>query len=55
MKTNPFVRAAILFALSAAFASADPRHAAERLFADPALLAAHRAMLPQGMARKRGD
>jgi len=42
-------------ALSSAFASADPRHAAERLFADPALLAAHRAMLPQGMARRRGE
>ncbi|MGB9365273.1 MAG: glucans biosynthesis glucosyltransferase MdoH [Xanthobacteraceae bacterium] len=35
--------------------SADPRHAIERLFADPALLAAHRAMLPKGIARKRGD
>jgi membrane glycosyltransferase len=42
-------------ALSNSFASADPRHAIERLFADPALLAAHRAMLPQGVSRKRGD
>jgi len=42
-------------ALSSSFASADPRHAIERLFADSALLAAHRAMLPQGVSRKRGD
>ena len=34
--------------------AADSRHAIERLFADPALLAAHRAMLPKGVARKRG-
>jgi membrane glycosyltransferase len=35
--------------------SADPRSGLERLFADPALLAAHRAMLPQASLRKRGE
>jgi len=33
----------------------ESRHAIERLFAEPALLAAHRAMLPQAVARKRGE
>ena len=42
-------------ALALGSAGADPRHAIERLFADPALLAAHRAMLPKGVARKRGE
>ena len=42
-------------ALVAEFAGADQRGAIERLFADPALLAAHRAMLPQALARKPGE
>ena len=42
-------------ALAAEHAGADRRGAIERLFADPALLAAHRAMLPQEGARKRGE
>jgi membrane glycosyltransferase len=42
-------------ALAAQFASADQRGALERLMADPALLAAHRAMLPQAASRKVGD
>ena len=33
----------------------DRRSALERLFADPALLAAHRAMLPQAPPRKPGE
>ena len=41
-------------ALALELPAADSRHAIERLFADPALLAAHRAMLPKGVARKRG-
>ena len=41
-------------ALAQASVDVDPRHAVERLFADPALLAAHRAMLPKHAARKRG-
>jgi len=40
-------------ALSAQPAAGDSHNAIERLFAEPDLLAAHRAMLPQG-ARKRG-
>ena len=42
-------------ALAAELASADPRSALERLIADPALLAAHRAMLPKETPRKAGD
>jgi membrane glycosyltransferase len=42
-------------ALVAEFSSGDRRSALERLFADPALLAAHRAMLPQAPARKPGE
>src|SRR3954470_19768461 len=42
-------------ALAAELASSDPRSGVERLFADPALLAAHRAMLPKGAPRKRGE
>jgi membrane glycosyltransferase len=41
-------------ALAAEFANDDPRPAIALLFAEPALLAAHRAMLPQAAARKRG-
>jgi membrane glycosyltransferase len=41
-------------ALAGEPAARDTRHAFERLFAEPALLAAHRAMLPQ-VARKRGE
>jgi membrane glycosyltransferase len=42
-------------ALVAEFASGDRRGALERLFADPALLGAHRAMLPPAPARKPGE
>jgi membrane glycosyltransferase len=42
-------------ALVAEFASGDRRGALERLFAEPALLAAHRALLPQAAARKPGE
>jgi len=42
-------------ALAVELASTDPRSGLERLFADPALLAAHRAMLPQSSPRKRGQ
>jgi len=42
-------------ALAAEFTGTDRRGALERLFADPALLSAHRAMLPQAPARKPGD
>ena len=42
-------------ALATELANSDPRSGVERLFADPALLAAHRAMLPQGTPRKRGE
>ena len=42
-------------ALATELASSDPRSGLERLFADPALLAAHRAMLPQAAPRKRGE
>ena len=42
-------------ALVAEFSSTDQRNAVERLFADPALLAAHRAMLPRTRARKPGE
>jgi membrane glycosyltransferase len=42
-------------ALVAEFSSGDRRNALERLFADPALLAAHRAMLPQAPPRKAGE
>jgi len=42
-------------ALAAEFATPDRRGALERLFADPALLSAHRAMLPQAPARKPGE
>jgi membrane glycosyltransferase len=42
-------------ALSTAFASLDTRPTIVRLFADPALLSAHRAMLPRETARKRGQ
>jgi len=42
-------------ALAAELASSGPRSGVERLFADPALLAAHRAMLPKGAPRKRGE
>jgi membrane glycosyltransferase len=42
-------------ALVAEFSSGDQRSALERLFADPALLAAHRAMLPATPARKPGE
>ena len=42
-------------ALVAKLASSDPRSGLERLFADPVLLAAHRAMLPQAGPRKRGE
>ena len=42
-------------ALAAELANSDRRSGLERLFADPALLAAHRAMLPQGTPRKRGE
>ncbi len=42
-------------ALAAEFHSEDPRGALERLLADPALLAAHRAMLPGTAARKPGE
>jgi membrane glycosyltransferase len=41
--------------LVAGFPGSDQRPALERLFADPALLAAHRAMLPQTPARKPGE
>jgi membrane glycosyltransferase len=41
-------------ALALELPGAEPRHAIEGLFADSALLAAHRAMLPNGVARKRG-
>ncbi|TMI98918.1 MAG: glucans biosynthesis glucosyltransferase MdoH [Alphaproteobacteria bacterium] len=42
-------------ALIAEFAGSDRRPAVERLFSDPALLAAHRAMLPQMAARQPGE
>jgi membrane glycosyltransferase len=42
-------------ALATELANSDRRSGLERLFADPALLAAHRAMLPQGAPRKRGE
>jgi membrane glycosyltransferase len=42
-------------ALAAELEDADPRGALERLTADPALLAAHRAMLPPAGPRKAGD
>jgi membrane glycosyltransferase len=42
-------------ALAAQLASSDQRGALGRLFADPALLAAHRAMLPPMPERKPGD
>ncbi|MEJ0078351.1 MAG: glucans biosynthesis glucosyltransferase MdoH [Alphaproteobacteria bacterium] len=42
-------------ALAGELATSDPRPRLERLFADPALLAAHRAMLPPAGPRKRGD
>jgi membrane glycosyltransferase len=42
-------------ALAAELAGTDQRSAIERLFSDPALLAAHRAMLPRAPARKPGD
>jgi membrane glycosyltransferase len=42
-------------ALAAKFSSGDRRGALERLFADLALLAAHRAMLPQAPTRKPGE
>ena len=42
-------------ALVADFAGASQRGAIERLFSDPALLAAHRAMLPQIPARRPGE
>ena len=42
-------------ALSDEFADTDARHAVERLFANPELLAAHRAMLPERAGRKRGE
>jgi membrane glycosyltransferase len=42
-------------ALVAGFAGSDQRPAIEQLFSDPALLAAHRAMLPQVPARKPGE
>jgi membrane glycosyltransferase len=42
-------------ALAAEFNGTDRRGALERLFADPALLSAHRAMLPQTAARRPGD
>jgi membrane glycosyltransferase len=42
-------------ALAAEFAACDPRNGIERLLADPALLAAHRAMLPPAKARKMGE
>jgi len=42
-------------ALAAEFSGDGRRSALERLFADPALLAAHRAMLPQAPARKPGE
>jgi membrane glycosyltransferase len=42
-------------ALVAEFSTGDQRGALERLFADPALLAAHRAMLPATPARKPGE
>ncbi|MFL5178699.1 MAG: glucans biosynthesis glucosyltransferase MdoH [Microvirga sp.] len=42
-------------ALVAEFSTGDQRGALERLFADPALLAAHRAMLPATPTRKPGE
>jgi membrane glycosyltransferase len=42
-------------ALAVEFADNDPRGALERLIADPALLAAHRAMLPHEALRKAGE
>jgi membrane glycosyltransferase len=42
-------------ALVPEFAGTDRRGAIERLFADPALLAAHRAMLPPTPARRPGE
>jgi membrane glycosyltransferase len=42
-------------ALVAEFSSGDQRGALEHLFADPVLLAAHRAMLPATPARKPGE
>jgi membrane glycosyltransferase len=42
-------------ALADEYASGDPRGGLERLLADPDLMAAHRAMLPQITPRKRGD
>ena len=42
-------------ALAEEFSKPDQRAGIERLFAEPALLAAHRAMLPRASARKRGE
>jgi len=42
-------------ALVAKFSTDDPRRLLERLFGDPALLAAHRAMLPSSQPRKPGE
>jgi membrane glycosyltransferase len=42
-------------ALAAQLADSDRRKSIERLLADPALLAAHRAMLPPAPSRKPGD